>query len=218
MLRIVQSPPPEEADEKNCSYYDRIAQDPKRYGPGRPVPTTSIVIFGNMLSGSRVLDVGCGSAWYADFFQVLRLDYCGIDHSTGMLKRARDKFPGLNFQRMNYRTLEFSNATFDGLWYDHGLDNVPKKEVPGLLAEFHRVLKPNGVLMVSVPIAPVSSEAWYYPNPLDFPEEYLYHALWQEPEVSQALINGRFLLIAHFIEDRPAMTFLCRRRNDDLPM
>jgi SAM-dependent methyltransferase len=44
-----------------------------------------------------------------------------------------------------------SNAAFDAIWCSHNLEHLRTHEVPQALAEFRRVLKPNGFSVITTP-------------------------------------------------------------------
>ena len=51
---------------------------------------------------------------------------------------------------MDMRTLGFDDERFDGLWVCASFLHVARDDAPVTLAEFHRVLRPGGVLLLSV--------------------------------------------------------------------
>jgi SAM-dependent methyltransferase len=62
----------------------------------------SFLLF-NDLRGKRVLDVGCGAG---DFFEHLQCrqincEYVGVDLSNEMVRRSRQRFPGVRFEVVN---------------------------------------------------------------------------------------------------------------------
>ena len=70
----------------------------------------------------------------------------GIDLSAGMLRAARRKVHGARLARANALQLPFPDAQFDLVWAGYLLDLIPTAEMPPLLAEFRRVLRPSGRL------------------------------------------------------------------------
>ena len=48
------------------------------------------------------------------------------------------------------RALPVESASFDGLTAFFSLLHIPKAEVPQVLQEFHRILRPGGTMLVSV--------------------------------------------------------------------
>jgi malonyl-CoA O-methyltransferase len=100
--------------------------------------------------GLAMLDLGCGTGRHA-----LRLAACGasvtaLDFSEGMLREARSK-PGAEAVRFVvhdlHEPLPFAAGTFDALVSGLVLEHLRK--LPPFFAEAHRVLKPQGLAVVS---------------------------------------------------------------------
>jgi ubiquinone/menaquinone biosynthesis C-methylase UbiE len=94
----------------------------------------------------RVLDIGSGAGTY---FQLLKLNwpevrYCGLDISPGMLQKHPAK-GGLLLG--NAVKLPFPDDSFDVVMANHMIYHL--EDIDGALAEFRRVLKPDGVLMAA---------------------------------------------------------------------
>ena len=77
--------------EKNRYYYDDIKKFLDMHVP----------------KGSRVLEVGCGTGELLNHVQPS--EGCGIDISAQMIKRAKEKFPHLNFQVSEVENLPLNN-------------------------------------------------------------------------------------------------------------
>jgi SAM-dependent methyltransferase len=91
----------------------------------------------------RWLDVGCGLRPYESSFP----DgvYVGVDvEDSG--RSASLKVPDHYFDGV---TLPFAKANFEGVISTQVLEHVPNPQ--GLLEEMHRVIKPNGMLILSLP-------------------------------------------------------------------
>ena len=112
--------------------------------------------------GESVLEVAVGGG---EVFAALRrtkaLNRCiGIELSAGMLRRARRRLgPGSALCRADVRQLPFANEIFDVILNCYLLESLSDADIRRALAEFHRVLKPSGRLVLLTMIAP----AW----PLD---------------------------------------------------
>jgi SAM-dependent methyltransferase len=91
-------------------------------------------------SGTRVLDAGCGEGVLIDEYAG-RLNVEGIDAS----------YSSPRVRRGSLTALPYADATFDRALCLDVLEHLPFDAQPVALAELHRVLKPGGELLVSVP-------------------------------------------------------------------
>jgi ubiquinone/menaquinone biosynthesis C-methylase UbiE len=78
----------------------------------------------------------------------------GIEISDGMLARAcrrlaRRGLHRVELRRADARELPFEDESFDLVINSYMLDLLPKDEIPRALAEFRRVLRPGGRLVLS---------------------------------------------------------------------
>lgn len=98
--------------------------------------------------GQRVLNIGVGTGKEHARLQAAVAPggvVVGLDLSSVMLRLTRAR-TGAPLCRADARYLPFANASFDRLCSTYVLDLIPYADLPGLLAEFRRVLKPNGRL------------------------------------------------------------------------
>jgi ubiquinone/menaquinone biosynthesis C-methylase UbiE len=103
-------------------------------------------------AGDRVLDIGCGPAWFwaasqGHFPAGLHLTLA--DQSQGMVKEATERCAPLGFasvigQQADVAALPFADESFDVVIAMHMLYHVPDQKKA--VAELHRVLKPGGTL------------------------------------------------------------------------
>ena len=104
-------------------------------------------------NGYRVLDVGCGNgSLISSIRQKGNIEAYGIDISPNMIDECRNRYDGINFDVSSGEKLGFDDGYFDMVTICcvlHHL-NDPKK----FFAEARRVLKHNGVLIVSEPWQP----------------------------------------------------------------
>jgi SAM-dependent methyltransferase len=117
--------------------------------------------FVDAVSGPRVLDAGCGPGRDCRYFERRGLDPVGVDAAPGMLAYARTHSTG-RYARMDVRALGFPDATFDGLWCPATVFFLPPAEMERALAEFGRVLRPDGVARIGFTLGDgrVESEKW----------------------------------------------------------
>jgi ubiquinone/menaquinone biosynthesis C-methylase UbiE len=95
-----------------------------------------------------VADVGCGTGATSRMLTDFGLDVVGIDLSANMLAEARRRNPGLRFQVGSMTAMDFDDGHFDGVCAWYSVIHIPDEELPHVLAEFHRVLRPGGWALI----------------------------------------------------------------------
>jgi|GEM_PF-3138743 len=101
--------------------------------------------------GTLILDLGCGTAEDVSYFAGKNIRITGMDNSGGMLQIARMKnIRDASFvQSTLHRKLCFQAESFDTVYSHLGAFNcVPPEKHP--VAELHRILKPDGYLILSL--------------------------------------------------------------------
>jgi len=76
----------------------------------------------------------------------------GIDLSAAMISEAQIRVPDRIFRRMDLRQLRYPSDTFSGVWACATLHHLSREDTIQGLKEFVRVLKPEGILGVSIKI------------------------------------------------------------------
>jgi len=99
---------------------------------------------------AAVLDAGCGAGvpftlWLSERFAVT-----GIDLSAEQIALARQRVPRATFLQQDMRALDPLCAphSFDAITCFYSLIHVPRDQHARVLANFNRVLKPRGYLLV----------------------------------------------------------------------
>ena len=98
----------------------------------------------------RVLDLGCGPGRDIRFLTELGCQVVGLDLSTGMLSRARQRMPGAPLIQADLRSLPLAPGSLDGIWACASLLHLPRAQFPVALAEVARLLKHGGVFYLAV--------------------------------------------------------------------
>ncbi len=99
----------------------------------------------------RVVDVACGTGDMLNFWQRRAKDkdikeFIGVDPSSKMLEIAKQKFPKFKYIQAFAQDLPLESSSSDFLSISYGIRNVVDRV--DAIKEFHRVLKPNGVLVI----------------------------------------------------------------------
>jgi ubiquinone/menaquinone biosynthesis C-methylase UbiE len=120
--------------------------------------------------GSCLLDIACGTGFGT--FKLFKngansvtggdvsqdaLDYCKHKYSTYL---KENKF---EFRYTDATKLDFRDNTFDAIISFETLEHIP--DYKKVISEFHRVLKPDGLLILSTPNRDVSSPDGIIRNP-----------------------------------------------------
>ena len=109
-------------------------------------------------------DLGCGPGQVARYLQGRGIQVCGVDLSEGMLQRARQLNPGIEFFPGDMRALPFPENTWAGIAAFYAVVNLAKPEVALAVREMWRVLQPEGQLLLSFhlgeDVAQVEEDVW----------------------------------------------------------
>src|SRR5215217_2070335 len=129
--------------------YDQIAADyAAQAGRNDALAESRRRFAARLAAGARVLDVGCGPAHDTAGLRELGLRVAGFDRSRGMLAQAR--LQQLPLLLGDMRHLPVRDDALDGLWVCASFLHIPKRDAPMLLSELRRVLRPGGVLFISI--------------------------------------------------------------------
>ncbi|UEA61139.1 class I SAM-dependent methyltransferase [Gordonia otitidis] len=95
-----------------------------------------------------VLDAGCGPGQWSRFLARQGCDVQGVDLVPEFVDYARSTYPGLTFDVGDFSDIDVETGSLGGIlaWYTT-IHHEPE-ELPGVLAEFARVLRPGGGLLV----------------------------------------------------------------------
>lgn len=91
-----------------------------------------------------LLDAGCGPGHWTHFLSRDDRDVTGIDLSEKFISHARAAYPRVKFQRGDFSRLPFPCSYFGGILAWYSLIHIEPSDVPPILGEFTRVLRPGG--------------------------------------------------------------------------
>ena len=150
--------------------------------------------------GAEVLDLACGDGRHTLRLAAHARRVVGLDQSPRSLQMARQKCaaaPNVTFMAGSMLAPAFPPATFDGVWFSQAFEYVPPDRRDGLLSTLHAVLKPTGILYMSV-------ETWAHPRRWDSLK-----ALWRDARLYcyWKYLRGKPLLWGEFLYRLPAWDF-----------
>jgi ubiquinone/menaquinone biosynthesis C-methylase UbiE len=106
------------------------------------------------ISGKTVVDAGCGDMSFSRQLASLGATVLAIDPDPIQAKRNRSAEPisGVKYFETGAEQLPARDAEIDGVFFVYSLHHVPEQQIPAVLDEVCRVLKPDGFVMVIEPL------------------------------------------------------------------
>lgn len=136
--------------QKTREDYDKISSD---FSRTRSYLWDDLRQFSSYVKeGDRVLDFGCGNGRLFELFRDIKnIYYIGVDQSDKLIGLARAEHPVGEFLCIGDPRLPFADSSFDAVFAVAILHHIPsRRKREDLLIEFRRVLKPGGILIVTV--------------------------------------------------------------------
>ena len=116
----------------------------------KPLDRAMLAGFAGLLDRDGVIaDVGCGTGATSRVLADIGLDIIGIDLSPNMLTEARRRNPDLRFQVGSMTNLDFDDGHFEGICAWYSVIHIPDDQLPHVLSEFRRVLRPRGWVLLA---------------------------------------------------------------------
>lgn len=98
---------------------------------------------------NNLLDVGCASGYFTVYFKNKAKNICGVDINKNLIEEAKKNYKGVKFILLKSEKLPFKSNTFDVVTILDVLEHVDNDKI--MINEIYRVLKKNGLLILSVP-------------------------------------------------------------------
>lgn len=117
------------------------------------------------------VEVGSGPGATAAYLAGHGLRVSGVDLSPAMVEIARSRHPGIGFRVGDLRALDLDDASLAGLVSWYSLIHIPEPDRPAAVAEFGRVLRPGGYLLLAFQVGEGTNhhdEAFGHAVSLDF--------------------------------------------------
>ncbi|MBD7996923.1 class I SAM-dependent methyltransferase [Arthrobacter sp. Sa2CUA1] len=94
-----------------------------------------------------VIDAGCGPGHWTKYLTDQGLDVEGIDLVPAFISHARAQFPDIPFRVASVRDIGAADESLGGILAWYSLIHLEPDDVPGVLAEMVRCLRPGGSLL-----------------------------------------------------------------------
>ena len=122
-------------------------------------PQLERAVFRNFPDGAHLLHAGCGSG-QVDMALQGRMKITAVDISPSALRVYQRNNPAaFGVRHADILNLPFAPGTFDGIYNLGVLEHFTSAEIQQILAQFHRVLKPGGRVVIFWPHARATSVA-----------------------------------------------------------
>ncbi|WP_280398503.1 class I SAM-dependent methyltransferase [Nocardia carnea] len=163
--------------------------------------------------GEPVADIGCGPGRVTGFLAERGLAVRGLDLSPAMVELARRRHPDIRFEVGSMTALDISDGSLAAVAAWYSLIHIPPAERPGVLAEFHRVLRPGGRVLLGFQ---AGTETKHYDEGFGFAVSLDFHriapdGLAAEAEAAGFAVEMRFVRAPAGTETTPQAALLLLR-------
>jgi len=156
----------------------------------------------------HVLDAGCGPGQWTGFLAECGPAVSGIDLVPEFVERARTQYPDLSFEVGSFESLDATTESLGGVLSWYSLIHHGPQDIRTPLAEFARVIRPGGGLLVGF----FEGETT---GPFDHAVTTAYR--WSMAELGQELVSSGFEVIETHTRTgsgyRPHGAITARRQN-----
>lgn len=133
-----------------------------------------------------ILDFGCGPGRDVHFFKSRGHRPVGLDGSKAFCDMALEHTQ-CQILHQQFLNLSLPNQKFDGIFANASLFHIPSQELPAVLLELHKALRPGGILFSSNPRG--NAEGWSGQR----------YGSYMEFEAAQQYLNAAgFTVIEHY--------------------
>jgi SAM-dependent methyltransferase len=177
------------AETYAARFFDELA--------GKPLDRSLLDLIATQ-AGGPLADIGCGPGHVARYLHERGSTTLGFDLSPRMIEIAARTHPGIDFQVADMRALPVPDRSWGGIVAFYSIVHISPAELPAVFAEFHRALRPDGLLLLAFHLGSDlrhHDELWEHPVSLDFQ----FH---ERAPVERDLTAAGFLVDA-YLERRP---------------
>ncbi len=120
------------------------------------------------LRGATLLDFGCGSARWVDFFARRGYRYSGVDISSELLRMARGRWPDASFSAIQDGRIPHPDCSFDVVCSIAVIHHNPYERQERMAAELSRVTRDGGYIVLFESVAALRAPGGIeFPRPLE---------------------------------------------------
>ncbi len=152
------------AKEYGARFFDELA--------AKPLDRALLDCLVEMTRGLGVIaDIGCGPGQIARYLTDHGVEAMGIDLSPEMVALAQRLSPDIPFQVGDMLALDLTDNSLGGIAAFYSIIHAPPPQMPQVMRQFYRVLRPGGLALLSFHIGdePVHLDEWWeQPVSLDF--------------------------------------------------
>lgn len=182
------------------AFYDAVAEDYatlfRDWLDAKPLDRALLAGYAELVgAGGKVADLGCGPGRSTAYLASLGLSVFGLDLSEAMLDIARRDHPGIRFVHGSLLQLDVPDGALDGVVSLYSTIHLPEEELPAAFAEFRRVLRPGGHVLLAFQVgdAPRRHERPFgHPVTLDFQRR-------RPDRIAALLESAGFTLVLHAV-------------------
>lgn len=196
-------------ENKTTEAYNKIAEEYSQRNYDL-IWVNEYAYYKTLLSGKKIVDLGCGAGRDGEHFVKDGYDYLGVDLSPEMIKIAKNRVKIGEFKIMDLRNLDLPQESFDGFWASASLLHFSKENVPNILKSFYNLLKKDGIGFVSVKEKREMDEGFICEDKCGGIERYF--SFYTEEEMTNYLKEVGFKIIKISItteDDRIGTKWLC---------
>lgn len=144
----------EQTEDTVRAAYDVVADDFARLLPDTRAETALDLamvdaFIERVRHAGEVLDAGCGAGRMARHLADHGCRVRGVDLSPRMIAAGRRSHPDLDLSVASQAELPFGDERFAGVMAWYSTIHTPGAQLPGVLAEMVRVVRPGGLLLVA---------------------------------------------------------------------
>jgi SAM-dependent methyltransferase len=106
-------------------------------------------LIGRCPPDGTILDAACGTGKYFAMVMDAGRRVVGTDQSSGMLAKARSRFPAVPTEKVGLQELSF-DAEFDAVMCVDAMENISPEDWPRVVGNLRRAVRPGGHLYLTV--------------------------------------------------------------------